>query len=67
MAENLQPVRGTHESTGRDVGALLNRQRFDAAGERRGDVDEFTLEVALPASPLVALATHDGQERQDHK
>ena len=47
--EILAAFEGEERGVGGDPRTFGDRERFQSAGQRRGDVDEVTLEVALPA------------------
>jgi len=60
--EILAAFEGEERGVGGDARTFDDRERFQSAGERRGNVDEVTFEVALPAGGLRARACGESEE-----
>ena len=57
-------VQGEKGSAGLDPGTLFHGELFELTGDRRGDVDEFPLDIALPARGFPPGAPGEGEGRK---
>ena len=60
--EILAAFEGEERGVGGDPRAFDDRERFQSASQRRGNVDEVTLEIALPAGRGRAGASGEREE-----